>query len=345
MLSQLLVAALLALGPQTAGPKLSLPPSAAAAFLQEDTAEAPELPSQQGVPDWSSPAWRTPGPWDAWAQALATPDVPASRLHLMLNARALGRSEEAWEHFAHLPRAWAEGLITELLLAPAERDGVLTLRPLLPPVPAFDPATTPGLPPKRLYTASGLVVAETTLGLVVEVAPEGVEVRLAWEAGPPLDVRVMIPTPDDWRARLVYSDWDRADLEPDGYPVRLAPPKPDEEAEHILWARCEAERRTWPRLGQARFQGYDSALTLVTKPNDPELERLRQAARFLGKALELDVKLDTKGGSPLPSAEGRTPLLIRLAPGESRDLKLRDLVTQAERVAIGRRVVEFPMPR
>jgi len=345
MLSFLTPAALLALALtaplETA---LVLPPSAAADFLAEAPPEAATPPNAH-VPDWSSSAWQAAGPWDAWAAALETPDEPAARLHLMLNARALGRSEAAWGHFARLPRAWAEPLLVELLLAPTTNEGVTTLRPLLPPVPVIDAATWKGLPPKRIMTATGLNLGATQVALTVEVAPEGVEVRLTWQAGPPLDVLVQIPTPDDWKARLVYVDWDRTEPEPDGYALHLAPAEADDDPEHTLWARCEAERRTWPRLDDPRFPIPAPPVVLQTTPGDPDLPRLRQAATFLSKTLGLSVEVQTSRAAATHPAPGRTPLRIDLPPSDHRDLELRDLVTQAERVALARRVVEIPTPR
>jgi hypothetical protein len=328
-------------------PTLELPPGPPADFMASKPSPAEPRPELAALPAWDSGAWNTEAPWTRWATALETPDEPASRLELLGVARALGRSTAAWQHFTKLPRVWAEGLLTELLLAPhTDTEGRLVLAPLLPPAPVFDRATWTGLPPLRRYTAHGLQLGETRIALAVEVAPEGVEVRLHWEAGPPLEVAVQIPTPDDWRARLVYVDWDSHDLAPEGYAVRLAPLADDEDPEHVLWARCEAERRTWPRLDAAGFHASaETPLILASTADDSELPRLRQAASFLTRILGLGARLDV---SPLPTAPGgspRVPLRIDLGPGPQRDLKLRDVVAQAEEVALARRIVETQKPR
>jgi len=60
-------------------------------------------------------------------------------------------------------------------------------------------------------------------------------------------------------------------------------------------------------------------------------------------SLEVTVVADARPGAQLPATH--SPLIIDLSPGDQRDLKLRDIVTGAERVALARRVVEIPMPR
>ncbi len=325
--------------------RIELPPGPCAGLLDAEldpAAPAVVLPLSV-PPEWTASAWSTSAPWEAWTRAIGDSSSPASRLHLTRVARRLDRHAEAWAHFAQLPANWAHAALPELLLGlPALVDGIPTLRPILPPKPVFDATTWRDLPPKRTYVASGLGLFGTRVGLAVEVAPEGVEVKLTWEAGPPLELMVQIPTPAQRKARLVYVDWDRVDLEPLGYRVRLAPATLDQPAEMILWARCEADQRPWPHsLGT--HETLRAPLLLVTTADDPELERVRQLAHFLTANLDLEVRVhvtDSPTPPPREASKGLTPIRIQLSPGPHRDAKLRDLAAQAEHAALARMLVE-----
>ena len=336
----------------TSGPTVELPPGPAATRLARESefGAPPAVLSPELPPAWFSSAWSGSAPWEAWSTALEGHEAPAGRLQLMRIARALDRPADAWAHFALLPPDWARAALPELLLGPPTRvDGKVQLSPILPPVPVLYHSTWAGLPPKQLYSATGLDLLGTQLSLGVEVAPEGVEVRLTWEAGPPLELLVQIPTPPERKARLVYVDWDRVDLEPDGYPVSLAPAVLDDTGEHVLWARCEAVSRPWPQLSAASSPLRSTRLVLVTTPTDPELERLRQAAHFLASGLKLDVTVETSEFPEIPppssDRERSAPIRVQLAPGPQRDAKLRDLLAQAERTAMSPSPTKGSEPR
>lgn len=307
-------------------PAITLPPCAAGDHLTPHVQPAPEF-ALPAIPAWADAAWRGPELWNQWAEALASPDQPASRVTLAMVARSQGRYEDMWDHIGELPARWAQPLVTALMQPVVRAGEPILLAPPLPPTPRHDRASGT-LPPKRIITVTGLSLpgpgAPTLVDMVVEDTAEGVEVALTWKAGPPLEVLVEPPVPPDRSTRTLYFDWEKIDIAP-RHPVLVAPRPEQNEQSWVLWARTRPLWIAVPRLTPGQGLTNLPPIQIATVSGDPELERLKGFAAFLDAALGIESEVLVDPG-PFPDPRthpdmGRTPLRMDFAPSEERTPK------------------------
>ena len=202
-------------------PRLPEGPAARAlAGLAADTAVAsiPHLEALRG-PD----PWGRHSTWELWADTLVAESRSQQadydrRALLCRLAHAHGRDADAWGHFALLtgsPEHAAAtlpylfpGIPEELQAQPGGRapvlpEGVL-LRPALPPAPAGG-----GPLAYREAEISDLRIGATHFSLSLLVENTGVQLDLKGLSGPPAELELLLPEPQDFEIRVEYVDWMR----------------------------------------------------------------------------------------------------------------------------------------
>jgi len=330
---------------------LELPPGAAAETwgrVGEETRPT-ALPGELAAALAGDP-WSRPGTWELWAELVAAekaalragePADPARRATLCLLARAQGRSNDAWEHYAALRDhpTWTAALTPHLIpgvpLPPAARatiagrseplpDGVL-LTPLSPPAAS---RARPDQVGWRSATVRGLRVGEATLDLVLTVEPSGVQIDLTHVSGGAARLALRIPEPEGFEIRIEYLDWLRR--EELGEPIEVVL-EPGEET-RSLYARVLERYSDLPtsRAQKIPAQILEGALVFQLDPGDGERGEIERLTRALAGLLEVDVLLAERGQETASSAT-----TIHLPEGEARDGHLRYLAGAIECFLLG----------
>ena len=331
-------------------PPLDLPLGPAAVGWRGVSAETlPAALPGAAWPRWTDrgPAgWGSPDPWCRWvetvrAEAAGTSD-PRRRAALARFARARGRDFEAWDHFAAcaaspevlaaLAPSFFPGVpgdhAVEAGGTPAPlADGVL-LAPALPPRPFVENGVPVGLT-EHAMEHRGFRVGEAMVAMRLKLERDGVQVDLHHLSGPPVTVRILLPTPPKEEIGVAYVDWFRQDE-----PGPLTVPLSAEEPTHELWGRFRSRSAPWPnRLPSALpAQIGLGGIAVRVAPAALDSPFLREFAGALGALLGAPCRL-VAADAP-PTAVGLEPLAIHLEEGPEYERKLAGLLSLTESFAL-----------
>ena len=353
----LTVAIALLFAPQAApAAKVELPEGPAArAFAGVGPDTEPATFDLGGMPlSPSDPAWDRPDVWLEWAQwvraeAAETYPTPSRRARLCLLAGLQGRADDAWEHFAALggDPAWCAAVLP--LLAPgvavetyarvgasagglpaALPDGIV-LEPQLPPPNRPASEIEPGRRPERRHmTLTGLRIGDAVLKMRVALEVEGVQVDFEHVSGGSAHFFVRLPTPAEHETRVEYIDWMRQDESGIAHELHIEPGSQP----RIVFGRFRPRSVDWPtRLPERMPEGLVRAgVRIEVGPGDPEQARIESFAAGLGALLAVPVEVHQ--GPEAEAAGDFAGLRIRLHDDGSRALKLRNMISAAERFAL-----------
>ncbi|MEX1026173.1 MAG: hypothetical protein WD226_13945 [Planctomycetota bacterium] len=275
-------------------------------------------PARPDVAPWASwPAgWDAPEPWRRWELLVLAAPSDEQAFALANLAAAQGRGADAWTHFAAIEAGAVVAALERELFQDLDPGPVLHLAPPLPP-PGDEARPFIGRKYARTWTSGA-----TRLRLEVAIEPDGTEVGLTHLAGPPLDVRVVLPVPPAVRVAVTYADWARQDdvLAPLVFELSA------EDPEHTGWGRFLPAPRDWPRAMPRELPAGVRAGGIEVVWRDAPL-RARHEARSFGRLLDVPARHVST-----PVIAGPTPLRIHLAAHTSQ--KEIDLFGLVERWAL-----------
>jgi hypothetical protein len=340
--------------------KVELPEGPAArAFAGVGPETEPAAFDLAGMPlSANDPAWDRPEVWLEWAQwvraeAAEPHPSPSRRARLCLLASLQGRTDDAWEHFAALGGDPAWGAAVLPLLAPgvpvesyalvgvsagglpgALPDGIV-LEPRLPPPNRPASEIEPGRRPERRHmTLIGVRIGDAILKMRVALEVEGVQVDFEHLSGGGAHFFVKLPAPTEHEIRVEYIDWMRQDESGIAHEIYIEPGS----RTRVVFGRFRPRSVDWPtRLPEHKPEGLlRNGVRIELARGDPEEARIESFAAGL-EAL-LDVPVEVRPWPEAPETEAASGffagLRMRLHDDGSRALKLRNMISAAERFAL-----------
>ena len=177
-------------------------------------------------------------------------------------------------------------------------------------------------------TLTGVRIGAATLKMRVALEVEGVQVDFEHLAGGSARFFVKLPAPADHETRVEYIDWMRQDVSGIAHEIQIEPGSQT----RIVFGRFRPRAVDWPtRLPERKPAGLAQAgVRIELGGGDPLQARIESFAAGLEVLLAVPVEVHLGPAAPDPFAG----LRMRLYDDGSRALKLRNMISAAERFAL-----------